>query len=145
MPLAMIVLVSLTVLVVAFAVLSATEPTIASNHSMTSKARSLAESGVERASWALFTGAAANGIPNGEVPALAPYDGTSYFNVGPLGGFTVQVAAGGLITERTVTAIGWSPSNVAAIKAHRKVQTVLEFTTGHCLRVRSAVRGVRGG
>jgi len=129
MPLAMIVLVSLTALVVAFAMLSGTEPTIASNHSMTSKARSLAESGVERASWALFNAAAANGIPDGQVPALAPYDGTAYFSVGALGGFTVQVAAGGLVTERTVTAVGWSPSNTAPIKAHRRVQTVLELST----------------
>jgi hypothetical protein len=129
LPLAMIILVSLTALVVAFSVLARTEPTIASNHAMTSKARSLAESGVERASWALFNAAAADGIPDGQVPALAPYDGTSYFSVGTLGGFTVQVAAGGLVTERTVTAVGWSPSNTAPLKAHRKVLTVLEFTS----------------
>ncbi|MEX2147569.1 MAG: hypothetical protein WED01_11220 [Candidatus Rokuibacteriota bacterium] len=129
LPLAMVLMVSLTALALAFSVLASTEPTIASNHSMTSKARSLAESGVERASWALFNAALTGGIPADQVPALTPYDGANYFSVGTLGGFTVQVAAGGIVTERTVTAVGWSPNNTAAVKAHRKVQTILEFTT----------------
>ena len=129
LPLALILLLAMTSLALAFGSLASTEPIVASNHSKTLQARALAESGIERASWALFNAAATGGIPDGEVPALAPYDGTSFFSVGTLGGFTVQVAAGTTATERTVIGVGWSPDNTAAAKAHRKIQSILQFST----------------
>jgi Tfp pilus assembly protein PilX len=53
LPMALIVLSLLAAMLVAFALLAGTEPTIAANHSMSARARGFAESGVERAMWAL--------------------------------------------------------------------------------------------
>ena len=55
LPLAMLTLVILTVLSLAFMALSKSEPIIASNQARAAAARSLAESGLERALWALTT------------------------------------------------------------------------------------------
>ena len=55
LPLAMLALVILTVLSLAFMALSKSEPIIASNQARAAAARSLAESGLERALWALTT------------------------------------------------------------------------------------------
>lgn len=129
LPLALMLLLSMSALALAFGSLASTEPTVASNHSRTAQARALAESGIERAAWALFNAAATGGIPDGQVPALAPYDGSSFFAAGVLGGFTVQVAAGTTATERTVVGVGWAPDNTSAAKAHRKIQAMLQFST----------------
>ena len=51
----MLALVILTVLSLAFMALSKSEPIIASNQARAAAARSLAESGLERALWALTT------------------------------------------------------------------------------------------
>src|SRR5687768_4837641 len=77
LPMAMITLAVLTTLMLAFAVLGTSEPIIASNHSRTATARALADSGIERAAWALGNPAAAGGIPAAEIIALAPYNGTN--------------------------------------------------------------------
>jgi len=55
LPLAMLALVILTVLSLAFMALSKSEPIIASKQARAAAARSLAESGLERALWALTT------------------------------------------------------------------------------------------
>src|SRR5712692_7059791 len=55
-PMAMIVMVILTSLMIAFAVLATSESQIASSQMASAQARALAESGVERALWALTTG-----------------------------------------------------------------------------------------
>src|SRR5206468_3543192 len=115
----------LTTLMLAFAVLGTSEPIIASNHSRATTSRALADSGIERAAWALGNPAVAGGIPAVQIVALAPYDGSNFFSLGSQGGFTVQVLAGALPTERQVTAIGWSPNNTSAARAHRKVQVTL--------------------
>jgi hypothetical protein len=127
LPMAMITLAMLITLSLAFAVLATTEPTIAANHSHVATARALADSGIERVAWALgHPTANPGGIPTTQIPAAAPYDGSNFFTLGSQGGFTVQVTAGALSTERTVTAIGWSPNNTSAGKAHRKIQVTLQ-------------------
>jgi hypothetical protein len=126
LPMAMITLVVLTTLMLAFAVLGTSEPIIASNHSRTATARALADSGIERAAWALGNPTLPGGIPAAEIIALAPYDGTNFFALASQGGFTVQVTAGAIATERNVTSIGWSPNNTSPARAHRKVQVTLQ-------------------
>src|SRR5919108_2678291 len=94
LPMAMMVLVLLTSLMVAFAVLSQTEPVIAHNQHRTAQARAHAEAGFERAVWALSQGVIAPGT-NGSlsaplpVPTPAPYDGasTSFIVNGNTGGY----------------------------------------------------------
>jgi Tfp pilus assembly protein PilX len=61
LPMAMIVLVLLTTLMVAFALLARTEPVIAHNQQRTSQALAHAEAGFERAVWALSQGVIAPG------------------------------------------------------------------------------------
>src|SRR5437899_11605687 len=56
LPMAMIVMVILTSLMIAFAVLATSESQIASSQMASAQARALAESGLERALWALTTG-----------------------------------------------------------------------------------------
>ena len=66
LPLALLVLVILMALTTAFSSLATTEPTIGRNLSMGAQARSFAESGMERAIWAVSNPTDANGIPSGE-------------------------------------------------------------------------------
>jgi Tfp pilus assembly protein PilX len=55
LPMALLVLLLLTSLMIAYAMLAQTEPTIAHNQMRTAQARAQAEAGVERAVWALST------------------------------------------------------------------------------------------
>src|SRR2546426_11751135 len=72
LPMALITLMLLTTLMLAFAVLSQTEPVIAANQLRVTQARSLAESGMEHAIWALSQGViAAETIPPAALPAGA--------------------------------------------------------------------------
>src|SRR5687768_3988436 len=84
LPMAMMTLLLLTTLMLAFAVLSQTEPIIAANQLRVAQARALAESGFERALWALRNPADANGLASplplanpgvATSTAVAPYDG----------------------------------------------------------------------
>jgi hypothetical protein len=131
LPLAMIMMVALAALTVAFAVLAQSEPIIAANHTHVSQARSLADSGIQRAIWALTNPGAPGGIAamaSGST-ADAPYDGSAFVTLGSLGGFVVRVArdVSQPATERTVTAVGWLPTKDAAnTNPHRKVQVVLQ-------------------
>src|SRR5207247_4886947 len=113
LPLAMMMMVSLMALMLSFAVLAQHEPTIAANHSHAQQALQMANSGVERTLWALANSADTDGVPTSPTTAAAPYNGSHYFSVGVNGGFTVQVSPGGTSSERTVTAVGWSPDNTA--------------------------------
>src|SRR5436190_11163207 len=83
LPMALITLVLLTTLMLAFATLSQTEPVIAANQLRTSQARALAESGFEYAVWALSNGNTPIGVarpagtlanPLASSPAPAPFD-----------------------------------------------------------------------
>src|SRR5262249_60335523 len=75
---ALLGLLLLSALMVAFVFLSASEPVRANNQLQVAQARAIAESGVERAIWALNQGLSnpgdTNAIPNPLVTAAAPYD-----------------------------------------------------------------------
>jgi hypothetical protein len=130
LPMAMIALVLLTALMIAFAVLARSEPMIANNHLRVAQARALAESGLERAIWALSNPGAVGGIasPMPGSPAPAPYDGT-YVSLGAIGGFQVTVTSGPTINQRNVVTVGWTPTNDPAdpsTKAHRRIQATVQ-------------------
>jgi hypothetical protein len=128
LPMTLIILTLLTALTVAFLAFSATEPVIAMNQMTNAQARAIAESGIERALWALTKGDTSPGtlgtLPD-PLPALvpAPFDGSQYVAVG-VGGFKVTVAAGGAVNERTITAVGYVPDNVNPV-AIKKIQTTV--------------------
>jgi hypothetical protein len=134
LPMAMIMLVMLTAMMVAFAALASTEPTIASNQQRSAQALALAGSGLELAMWALTNPADPRGIDpttmtHDGTPAAAPYDGATYVTLGGTGGFTVRVTwePGNGTYERTVTAVGWTPSKDANfVNPHRKIQAVVQ-------------------
>jgi Tfp pilus assembly protein PilX len=111
---ALIALMLLSSLLVAFAVLSTSEPTIASNQSRATQARTLAESGVEQAIWAL-------GSPTVNT-AAAPYNGSSFVAMGSVGGFFLTITNGSAPNEKVVDAVGWYPtySATAAEKNTRR-------------------------
>ena len=128
LPMALIVLGLLTTLTLAFLAITVSEPSIAMNQMMNAQARAIAESGLERAIWALSkgetapatTGALADPLPS---PVPAPYDGSQYVAMGA-GGFIVTVADGAATNERVVTSIGYVPNNTNPI-AIKKIQTVV--------------------
>ena len=118
LPMTMIVLTLITTLALAFLALAATEPVIANNHMQSSQARAMAESGIERALFALSSGAIPDPLPDPTplASAAAPYDGQTYFPLNATGGFTVLVtngAVGAPATERIVTAVGYLPTDPA--------------------------------
>lgn len=125
LPMALLTLLLLTALMLAFTTLSTTEPVIAGNQLHASQARAMAESGVERALWALSNPTSPDGLPD-PLPARIPaaYDGTTFTQVGPNGGYIVTVAPGAQENERVVTAVGFVPSH-ANPTAIRKIQTTV--------------------
>src|SRR5204863_5599445 len=133
-PLALILLTILTTLMLAFVSLTVTEPVITNNQLHTAQAQAMADAGVERALWALTTGAIPDPMAANTAPA--PYDGAagSFLQVSTTGGFVVTVAnsldafGNPIPNERVVTSVGWTPSNIAAddrVKAVKKVRTVV--------------------
>ena len=142
LPMALMALVIMAALVVAFSVLSASEPTIANNQLRVTQARALAEAGVERAIWALIEGKNTPGATNSITypltgAAAAPYNGGSLISVSTptgtaIGGFRVTVTQGGAdcasANERCVVAVGWVPTDDgtdARTKAHQRITAVL--------------------
>lgn len=126
LPMALIALMVLAALAMAFALLSGTEPIIASNQQRAAIARALAESGLERAIWALSAGSAVSGgtdPPADSATAGAPYDGASFIPVNTLGGFTLKIT-GVSSWEVLVEAVGWTPTNASG-NAHRKITATL--------------------
>ncbi|HXU90420.1 MAG TPA: pilus assembly PilX N-terminal domain-containing protein [Methylomirabilota bacterium] len=126
LPMTMIVLTLISTLTLAFMALAASEPIIASNHMASAQARAMAESGVERALWALSmgttspstTGAVSDPLPS---PVPAPYNGSQYVSVSANGGFVVTIANGAAANERLITAVGYVPNNVNPV-AIKKIQ-----------------------
>lgn len=128
-PMALIVVAILSALMAAFAVLSMSEPQIGSNQLASAQARALAESGIERALWALTKGESTPGAPGAIAnplpsPVPAPYDGSQFVQVGATGGFFVTVAPGAQANERIVTSVGYVPDNTRPI-AVKKIRTVV--------------------
>lgn len=97
---------------------------------LASRARALAESGLERALWALSNlGApgALRAVPSPGAAAEAPYDGSTFVPVGPNGGFLVRVTGLGP-NQATVVAVGWSPTNApsdARARAKRRIEATV--------------------
>jgi len=133
LPMALLALLVLSTLVIAFALLASSEPLIATNQKMVAQARSVAESGLERAIWALNNPTDANGIPDPFVTAPAPYDGSAAIPIlnssgTQIGVAFVTVTAGAAANERNVVSIGWVPTNTSTSKAKQKIQaTVSKF------------------
>jgi hypothetical protein len=130
LPMTLILMMLVTALTVAFLAFTSTEPVIAANQMANAQARAIAESGVERALWALTKGETAP-TANGAIPdpltnpptADAPYDGNTLFNVGG-GQFRVTVTNGPAANERTIVAFGYVPTQANAV-ATKQIQTVV--------------------
>jgi hypothetical protein len=115
LPMAFLTMLILSALIIAFSMMAASEPLLANNQLQVAQARAVAESGVEKAIWALN-----NGNPNGIpiplplVTAPAPYDGTAavavMVNGVQMGVFTVSVT-GASSSEQNIVATGWTPTN----------------------------------
>lgn len=133
LPMSLLALLILSTLVIAFALLASSEPLIATNQKMVAQARSVAESGLERAIWALNNPTDPNGIPEPLVGAApAPYDGSAgipiIVNGTQIGLAFVTVTNGVNPNERNVVTVGWVPNTGSASKAHQKIQaTVSKF------------------
>lgn len=121
LPTAMIVLVILMGLTFAFTSLATTEPLMARNHTMATQARVFAESGVERAMWAMTSATPA--FTSGT--AAAPYNGSEVLSVSTNGGFTVRITDTGNSNEKNVVAVGWAPDNSGQFRAARKIQATI--------------------
>lgn len=132
LPLAMLVLFILTSLLVAMVFMTQQEPVIAGNQLRGLQARTLAESGLERALWALTNSGATGGLaaPAADAVAGAPYNGATFVTVDGTGGFTVKVT-GVSTTQALIEAVGWAPTNDASgtePRAHRKLTaTAMRF------------------
>ncbi len=147
-PTAVIALMLLTTLLIAFTVLSKSEPSIAANQVRSAQARAMAEAGMEQAIWALSssvipetsTGAMAGSI------ATAPYDGSQWVSVGSLGGFFITVAAGTANNERLIDAVGYAPSfastgfGIAHRHVHLQVTKIKWLDPPSALSVRGEVK-----
>jgi hypothetical protein len=116
LPMALMTLLILSALIIAFSMLASSEPLLASNQLQVARARAIAESGLERAIWALNNPTDPGGIPNPLVTAAAPYNGVAavpvLINGVQLGVFTVSVTNGAAANERNVVATGWTPTNL---------------------------------
>ena len=132
---ALMTLLLLSTLALAFAALAQSEPTIAANHLRTAQAHALADSAIERALWALAHATAAQGFggdgtaPNVTIAAAAapPYDGSAFVEVGASGGFHLTVS-GTDPNLRIVRAVGWTPTSHPAdrrTKARSEVTATL--------------------
>jgi len=125
LPLAMLALVVMTVLIIGFSVLSASEPNIANNQMRVAQARAIAEAGMESAIWALNNPADPAGIPDPLVLAPAPYNGVPLVNVAyngrNIGGYRVNVANGGALNERNVVSDGWVPNDTANSRGKQRI------------------------
>jgi hypothetical protein len=134
LPLAMVSLVVLTGMMVAFAVLARSEPMIAANQMQTAQALRLADSGLQVAMWALSNPTHASGLdpvtmPHTGAVVAGRYDGTQVISAGTLGAFTVRVTwePGNGTYERTVTAVGWLPTQDGNfVNSHRKIQAIVQ-------------------
>ncbi len=138
LPMALLALLILSTLVIAFSLLATSEPLIATNQKMVAQARAITESGLERAIWALNNPADPNGLPTSLATVPAPYDGSAPIPISLNGTQigVVFVTVKGPIqdptlnpNERTVSAVGWVPTNTGSgPRAHQKIQaTVSQF------------------
>ena len=129
LPMALLALLILSTLVIAFSLLATSEPLIATNQKMVAQARAVAESGLEKAIWALNNPTDPNGLS--AMPGPSPYDGNTDIAILDSSGTQIGVARvivtqGTNTNERNVVSVGWVPTNPG--KAHQKIQaTVSQF------------------
>jgi hypothetical protein len=134
LPMALLTMLILSALIIAFSMMAASEPVLANNQLQVAQARAVAESGVQRAIWALNTNAA--GITDSFVPAGAPYDNSVAIpvtvNGAQIGVFTVVVipTPGGGPNEWNITATGWTPTNTGSGPKVKQVIQVTVFKIG---------------
>jgi hypothetical protein len=133
LPMALLALLILSTLVIAFTLLASSEPLIATNQKLVAQARAVTESGLEQAIWALNNPTDPNGLPNPLPGIVAPYDGNTpipiLVNGTQIGVAFVTVTNGTNPNQRNVVAVGWAPTNAGSgSKAHQKIQaTVYRF------------------
>jgi len=130
LPMALITMMILSALVLGFTMMAATEPVLANNQLQVAQARAVAESGLERAIWALNNPANAGGIANPLVTPGAIYDGTTATSVtvngAQVGVFTVSVTNGATANERNIVATGWTPTNTGpGPKVKQRIQVTV--------------------
>jgi len=134
LPMALLTMLILSALIIAFSMMAASEPVLANNQLQVAQARAVAESGVQRAIWALNNPANAAGIPDPFVTAVAPYDNSVaipvIINGAQVGVFTVAVTAGTAVYERNITATGWTPTNTGSGPKVKQVIQVTVFKIG---------------
>jgi hypothetical protein len=107
LPLAMLILLVLSAVLVGLSMVTGREPVIAGNHVMLAQAQALAEAGLSRGLWALSNPESADGVPTAS-PAPAPYDGSRLIAVAagsnPLGGFRLTITGAGSHQREMVVA-----------------------------------------
>jgi hypothetical protein len=129
LPMSLLALLILSTLVISFALLATSEPLIATNQKLVAQARAVAESGLEKAIWALNNPTDPNGLS--AMPGASPYDGFTDIAISDSSGTQIGVARvtvtqPGPANERSVLSVGWVPTNPG--KAHQKIQaTVSQF------------------
>jgi hypothetical protein len=111
LPLAMLILLLLSAVLLGLATLTGQEPLAARNHALVAQSQGLAEAGLDRALWALSTPTAADGVA-WAAPAPAPYDGSRLIDVTvngfPLGAFRLTISGSG-DRQRHVVVTGIAP------------------------------------
>jgi len=130
LPMAMLTMLILSALIIAFSMMAASEPVLANNQLQVAQARAVAESGVERAIWALNNPTNVDGIASLVGPFAAPFDGSVAtpvsINANQVGVFTVTVTNGPTANERNVIATGWTPTNTGpGPKVKQRIQVTV--------------------
>ncbi len=133
LPMALFAMAILTTLIIAFSIMASTEPLIANNQHTVAQARAIAESGIERATWALNHDTHTDGLPD-PLPATvpAPYNGSAPVDVmlnanTTLGVFRVTVTDGAASNERNIVAVGSVPNDASPRARQRIAVTVIKF------------------
>jgi Tfp pilus assembly protein PilX len=130
LPMALLTMLILSALIIAFSMMAASEPLLANNQLQVAQARAVAESGVERAIWALNNPTNPEGIPRPLVTPAVPFTGVTavpvMVNGVQMGVFTVSVVNGATSSERDIVATGWTPTNTGTgPKVKQKIQVTV--------------------
>lgn len=122
LPLAMMILLVLSAVLMGLSMLTGQEPLVASNHVMIVQAQAMAEAGIERALWALSNPESAEGVA-WLAPAPAPYDGSRFIavasEVAALGGFRITITGTG-DRQRQILAVGLVPGDEGPVGRARQ-------------------------
>jgi hypothetical protein len=130
LPMALITMLILSALIIAFSMMAASEPVLANNQLQVAQARGVAESGVEQAIWALNNPTNVNGIAIVAAPFPAPFDGSVatpvMINGSQVGVYTVAMTDGPTASERNIIATGWTPTNTGSgPKVKQRIQVTV--------------------